>query len=367
MRIGLDYRPAITFPNSGIGRQTLALEGAIAGLPGVQLELFSTAPADHPVRQRAHCPTWASPLQGVHRLPLRLRFEAGFLPRALREQQIDVHICNFNMGLPLPPRAPGTRYVLQLHDLFQLTHRNRHDSSLRALVYGVSDRLSIGYSVRVADRIWTPSQFTADEVARYFPAARHKVRVLPNLVSGLSETVEPVAALSVPQRYWLAVGIREPRKNIPWFVSSWLAARKQCASVPELVLVGQREELPVEQRQLPGLHVLHGLSDAQLCSLYQQADRLWQPAYAEGFGLPVVEALGLGTPVAVARGSALDEVAPATSPRFDSRDGAALNRLMEALAQQTKEPAAPLQSWAARFSETPYRANVAQLIEELRP
>lgn len=367
MRVALDYRPAISFPHSGIGRQTLALEAAIAALPGVELQLFSTAPAGHPLRQRALCPDWSSPLQGVHRLPLRLRFEAGFLPHALREQRIDVHVCNFNMGLPLPTRPPGVRYVLQLHDLFQLTHRNRHASSFRAMFYGVSDRLSIGYSVKVADRIWTPSQFTAGEVARWFPAARDKIRVLPNLVSGLADSVDSIDALGLPSRYWLAVGTREPRKNIPWFIEAWQAARQQHAAVPELVLVGAREELPQEQRQLAGLHVVHGLSDAQLRALYQRAQRLWQPAYAEGFGLPVVEALGQGTPVAVARGSALDEVAPPEAPRFDPRDGAALSRLMETLAQDASGPGSASKEWAARFAEAPYRANVARLLDELRP
>ena len=366
MRVALDYRPAISFPHSGIGRQTLALEAAIAALPDVELQLFSTAPAEHPLRQRALCPDWSSPLQGVHRLPLRLRFEAGFLPRALREQRIDVHVCNFNMGLPLPPRPPGVRYVLQLHDLFQLTHRNRHASSLRAMVYGVSDRLSIGYSVRVADRIWTPSQFTADEVARCFPAARDKVRVLPNLVSELADSLESIDALGLPPRYWLAVGIREPRKNIPWFVEHWAQARADDPAVPDLVLVGGAEFVPAQQHALPGLHLMPPLGDAELQWLYQAAERLWQPSYAEGFGLPVIEAMAMGTPVAVASGTSLDEIVPPGTPRFSPHNGAAAVALMRELARPTAPDRQALRDWAGRYAEQPYRARVSELLQELQ-
>ncbi|MEN1226717.1 glycosyltransferase, partial [Pseudomonas aeruginosa] len=64
----------------------------------------------------------------------------------------------------------------------------------------------------------------------------------------------------------------------------------------------------------------------------QTAERLWQPSYAEGFGLPVVEALSVGTPVAVASGTSLDEITPPSAPRFSPTDGAALERLMLRLA-----------------------------------
>ncbi|WP_049315302.1 glycosyltransferase, partial [Pseudomonas aeruginosa] len=91
----------------------------------------------------------------------------------------------------------------------------------------------------------------------------------------------------LPPRYWLLVGTRELRKNVPWFVSAWARARAQAPGVPPLVLVGSLDHLPEEQRGLPGLHALGGLDDAELHALYRQAERLWQPSYAEGFGLPV--------------------------------------------------------------------------------
>ena len=366
MRLGLDYRPAAVAPRSGIGRQVLAMEAALRGLPQDAVQLYAAAPNGYPLRQQAHCPAWQEPLAGMHRLPARWRFEARFLPRAVAEDRLDVYIATANSGLPLGRIPPALRQVLLLHDLFQLTLPNRHRTPLHALAYRGIDRLAIGHAVAAATVIWTPSQFTADEAADLFPRHAGKLRVLPNAVSPLRRAdAAPPAGL--PARYWLVVGSREPRKNIPCFLDAWREARGRAADVPAIVLVGHAGDLPPAYRQMTHLHVLDALDDARLAALYAQAERLWHPAYAEGFGLPVVEALAAGTPVAVARGSALDEVTPPDAARFDPHDGPALSALMLRLAAR---PAAPdreaCRAFAARFAPEAYAARLHELLDELR-
>ena len=366
MRIGLDYRPATSYPNSGIGRQNLALEQALRANPDVQLQLFSQAPVDHPIRRKAHCPVWGGSLTGLHRLPARVRFEAGFLPGSLREAGIEAYIANFNMGLPLGRKPAGMKYVLQLHDLFQLTLVNAHGSALKARLYGFTDKQSIAWSVKVADRIWVPSQYTANELLKLFPHARDKVRILPLLVTPFSGEPAGLSELKLPSRYWLCVGTREPRKNIAWFVSAWQQARQQNPDIPDLVLVGAQDHLPAAQQHLGGVHFLSNLSDPQLHALYLGAARLWQPSYAEGFGLPVIEALALGTPVAVATGSSLDEITPPDSPRFSPTDSQALVDLMKTLAPEPPADKAALMAWAQGYGEQAFNRRFNELLEELR-
>lgn len=365
MRVGLDYRPATVAPQSGIGRQVRALEQALQAREDTQLVRFSEAPFDHPQREQACCPPWESPLGGLQRPQVRLRFEGRFLPGALRQQRIDLYIATANMGLPIGRKPRGQRQALLLHDLFQLTEHNHHRSRLKALAYRMIDTASIAWSVWRADRVWCPSAFSAGETERLFPFARGKVRVLPNQVETFAEGDAPRPA-DLPARYWLAVGTREPRKNMPRFVEAWRDARTCEASVPELVLVGHPDDLPETLRALPGLHWRHGLGDAELLALYRHAECLWQPSYAEGFGLPVVEALGLGTPVALGRGSALDEVAPGESPRFDPHDAADIRRVLLDIARQPLPRDLPaLTEWAARYAPASYRARLDQLLREL--
>lgn len=366
MRIGLDYRASAGYPTTGIGRQNFALEEAFRALPDVQLQLFGVAPYDHPIRRLIHAPKWATPLNSVHRLPDRLGFEARFLPKALRDAEIQVYVANINMGLPIGRKPANIRYVLQLHDLFQITQQNNHGSRLKASIYRLTDYLSIAYSLRVADVVWVPSQFTANEVVRLFPAAREKLRVVPLLVEGFKGEPADIRSLQLPERYWLCVGTREPRKNISWFVDAWQNARLQFPTVPDLVLVGSDEPLNDSQRRLPGLHILSGISDEELHAVYRDADRLWQPSYAEGFGLPVIEALKVGTRVAVASGSSLDEITPPDSPRFSPTDSHALVQLMGTLSTAPEEDPETLKAWTATYDREAFCKRVHDALEELR-
>ncbi|QOZ81938.1 MULTISPECIES: glycosyltransferase family 4 protein [Chromobacterium] len=365
MRIGIDYRPVTAAPRSGIARQVLALEAALAARPNVEVLRFTACPADHPHRRLAECPARPSPTDGLHRPRERWHFECRFLPRAIRARRLDLYIATANTGLPLWRAPGGVRYAMLLHDVFQLTLDNYHVSLLRALAYRVIDWIGTARSLQRADAIWTPSQFTADAAARLFPRQRAKLALLPNAVP---QPAAPAAALpaSLPARYWLAVGAREPRKNMPWFVEQWRKARQRQPDLPALALVARPEDLPAELRRLEGLIWLSDLDDGMLSAVYAAAERLWQPSYAEGFGLPVIEALAQGTPVAVATGSALDEVAPPQAARFAPNDASGLQALMHRLAAAGPDGDADAnRAWARRYDMDAYRRRVDQLLDRL--
>ena len=364
MRIGIDYRPVTAAPHSGIARQVLALEQALLA-EGCELLRFSMAPEGHPHRQLAICPPATPASAGLHRPRWRLVFELGFLPGALRQHGVDLYIATANSGLPLRRPPILRRQVLLLHDVFQLTLPGRHASWLHGRVYGAMDRFLIGHAVRGADAIWTPSQFSAAALARLYPRAAQRTSVLSNAVLPLAAP-SPTPDPALPARYWLVVGTREPRKNIPFLLQQWNALRVDCHALPDLVLIGDPADVPAQLAALSGLHWRSGLSDAQLSRLYHDAERLLHPATAEGFGLPVIEALSCGTPVAVATGSALDEITPAQALRFDPQDAAALRRALLAAAagRAEQESAGALMLAAQRYSAGPYQQRVAQLLQE---
>ena len=368
MKVGLDFRAVTAAPQSGVARQVLALYEGIRQRHDTQVLPFTAAPFDHPHRAKAVCPSFASPVTGLHRPTERWRFERHFLPEAVGVHDIDVYVATVNMGLPMGLSAAQrrrTRWVLQLHDLFQITQRQRPTAAWRAAAYRVLDRFSIRHAVGIADAVWVPSDHTARTLIALLPHASERVRILPNAV--------PVDAwrcvqqdVFAPPRYWLVVGTREPRKNVRWFVAVWAQARERWPElIPALVLVGHPDDVPGAP---DGVRFVHGIADAQLASWYRQAERLWHPSVAEGFGLPVVEAAACGTPVATAWGSALDEVTPPGSPRFDPQDTAALLDLMHQVAAQRSGPAdAPerLVQWARRFDLPAHAQRVDELLGEL--
>ena len=80
----------------------------------------------------------------------------------------------------------------------------------------------------------------------------------------------------------------------------------------------------------------------------------------------MIEALNTGTPVAVATGSSLDEVAPPDSPRFSPVDSGNLIRLMGTLSQAPEEDPAIARDWTQRYQLKAFCERVHAALEELR-
>lgn len=81
----------------------------------------------------------------------------------------------------------------------------------------------------------------------------------------------------------------------------------------------------------------------------------------------MIEALSVGTPVAVASGTSLDEITPPSAPRFSPTDGPALTELMISLGERAAdESPEQCRQWAERFNHRAYRRRLAELIEELK-
>ncbi|WP_143033492.1 glycosyltransferase family 4 protein [Roseicitreum antarcticum] len=120
----------------------------------------------------------------------------------------------------------------------------------------------------------------------------------PELPAGMPDPSRP---------YFVTLGTIEPRKNHALLLDLWdsLAARLPQENMPALVIIGGRgwNNRAVFDRldhgPLRGQHVfeLTGLADGAVASCLQNARALLFPSHAEGFGLPVAEALALGTPV----------------------------------------------------------------------
>lgn len=369
MRVGLDIRALTAAPYSGVGRQALALYNTVRMRTDTEAVPFTNAPLTHQHRSWACCPARPVSTEALQRPLERYRFERDFLPEAISAMAVDVYVATANMGLPIgltDVRRKRTKWVLQVQDLFQFQQREgRRSSGLKARLDQQCDRWSVRHAMRLADAIWVPSSFTAEMVLDQFPDTASRLRLLADAVP-LEAWQRLHQDVFAPQRYWLVVGTHAPRKNINWFLVVWQQARDTWPDlIPPLVVIGHPRDVKAVPSQV---RFVHGLNDAQLGNWYRQAERLWHPALAEGFGLPVIEAAACGTPVATAKGSALDEITPAGAPRFDPRDEVGLVQLMSRLARQRRgedESIEALQAWARRYDLPVYAARVDELLKEL--
>lgn len=162
---------------------------------------------------------------------------------------------------------------------------------------------------RHADLVICNSHQTTGDVARHFPRLG---RVPPCVTAHLGvDFAVPDPALLPPlvkldQPYFVALGTIEPRKNHAVLLDVWddLARRlPDGVRLPELHIVGNRgwNNVAVFDRldthPPAGVYEHNALPDSAVAALLQSATALLCPSHAEGFGLPLVEAAALGTPV----------------------------------------------------------------------
>ena len=211
----------------------------------------------------------------------------------------------------LPPLTPG-RAALLVHDL---SFRARPDFFPRAVALYM--HLLTGQAIRRAEVVVALSEFTRQELMRFYPVAPERVVVVPPGVGPeYTSQGDPaadrtaLAALGVSQPYVLAVGNIHPRKNLERLLGAWLSLSATHQAVPRMVWAGLDRwgsSRLLNRARAAGVQLLGYVEPARLPALYRQAEALAYPSLYEGFGLPPLEAMACGTPVLTANTTSLPE------------------------------------------------------------
>ncbi|MCB8925245.1 MAG: glycosyltransferase family 4 protein [Ardenticatenaceae bacterium] len=340
MRIGIDVTAALT-QGGGIGRYTRELVQALAAVDAQNsYQLFSakppaTLPVPEPLPQTKNFVHKPAPLdeRWLYRLWYRLRLP---LPVQWVTGQIDLfHSPDF----VLPPVNGRIPTLLTVHDLSFVHYPHVFPERLVTYLNQV-----VPWSIGRATHILADSDATRQDLLNIWQVPPEKVTVL---YSGVHERFEPVedGALITAVRhkyhlqdwpYILSVGTLQPRKNYQMLIRAFaLLADK----VPHhLVISGGKGWLydemlaEVERQGLTGrVHFIGFVDDADLPTLYSEADLFVFPSLYEGFGLPLLEAMGCGTAVLTSNSSSLPEVAGTAARQLPPTDEAAWTENMLAL------------------------------------
>lgn len=239
-------------------------------------------------------------------------------------------------------RPPMRRYVVTAHDLFPLTMDNISDAKQRNRFAGFIDGLAPDASM-----ILTPSDYVAQSIAERYPEKASLIRTTP-LAAGDAFSPTPASpellartGVAPGERYLLFVGRVDDRKNIERMLAAFLAIpesdRKGVLFV--LALSGLREAIAkfkisnATMLQSAGIRVIHDLSTIDIVMLLSNARALAFVSLAEGFGLPVLEAMRCGCPVLTSNTTSLPEVAGDAALLVDPYDRDAIREAMLRLIQ----------------------------------
>jgi glycosyltransferase involved in cell wall biosynthesis len=260
--------------------------------------------------------------------------EQLLLPRLGARAGIDLM---HSLGSTAPMRGRFAR-VVTVHDLiyahFPDAHAGIRDRGMRVLVPG---------GVRRAERVIADSRSTRDDLIELIGLPAEKIDVVP-LGLGAVRRAQPMPERELRERFALAhrdvalsLSAKRPHKNLRALLDA--LADLDAAARPVLVLPGYPTAHEAELREHARARGLEHdvrfpawVSAQELEGLWQLARAFVYPSLYEGFGLPVLEAMARGVPVACSDASSLPEVAGEAALLFDphrpAQIAAALRRLL---------------------------------------
>jgi glycosyltransferase involved in cell wall biosynthesis len=264
-------------------------------------------------------PTRAIPLTGRLK-PLRVAAENTWLATQARQDGLDL-VHHLNAVLPLVRRTPG---IVTVHDLQPFDMAANFHPAKRVYLHR-----SVPRSIRRARLVLTPSEFVRQGVIDRFGVAPQRVRAIRWGVDPPSTQItvgQVQARYALPRRWFVFPAVTWPHKNHEMLVRAFATVAAKEHDVM-LVLTGgeaQAEETLRDEITRLGLRGrvrrTGRIPRADLLAIVRGATALTFPSRYEGFGLPVLEAMSLGTPVLSADAASLPEVVGDAGRLIDAGD-----------------------------------------------
>jgi glycosyltransferase involved in cell wall biosynthesis len=331
--------------------------------------LYRETPADPPE------PAWW--YRGLRRAYRRLRGRAVSpcrdLAELIRRERLDVWFCPLMFYLPFQTDVPVVHTIADLQHEHYPQFFDEKQLATRALGYQ--------FSCKAAAATIAISQHVAEDIKRFYGVDPARVFGIPLALDPYMEDVLPRAERLTAQArikyrldgdyiYYPANGW--PHKNHANLVRAMRWVAREAPGV-KLVLSGYANDLLQRIEPLLNEHGLHDLvrylgyvTRDDVVGLYAGARMLVFPSLFEGFGLPLLEAMHLGTPVACSRVGSLPEVAGDATLFFDPHDDRDIARAIVSILQDDSLRQRLIDAGRAQVARFSYARTAAETLEVFR-
>jgi glycosyltransferase involved in cell wall biosynthesis len=237
-----------------------------------------------------------------------------------RAEKADIIHFPYNWSFPFRKRVPC---ILTVHDVIPLTFREAMGFFTNHFLY----RPGIRTATRLNDVIATVSEFSKKDIGLKLGVPETKIKVIPNglrqpYAANQNLEAELVAQYGLKKGFILYVGGIHERKNVPGLVRAFSKLVHTSGFEGRLLITGNVSGAPyqVKMKKLCDAAVREAgmekrviftgfVSDQELDTLMRLAVFLVYPSLYEGFGIPILEAMRVGTPVITSNLTAMPEVA----------------------------------------------------------
>jgi len=239
---------------------------------------------------------------------VRLIFSA---PTASRREKLDVF--HFQYIAPIRSSCP---VVLTVHDVLFETHPQFFPQS-----FVIRSKALVRWSSKKSAHIFTVSNYCKTKIQEIYKIPDDKISITSNAAdfemfhpNGSMESKRLIYNKWGISNFMLTIGRLEPRKNHIMLLKAYSMLKERGIDLPQLVIVGQRDFgyqdifKEIAKKKLEhSVTILEKVDDEWIPHLYRSALFFIYPSYAEGFGIPPLEAMACGCPVISSDTTALPE------------------------------------------------------------
>ena len=226
--------------------------------------------------------------------------------------------------------------LVTIHDLKYLLFPHFFNNYLKSLYY----KWIVQRGVRRASSIIAVSHSTKKDIES-LSVPSDKIQVVYEAPTILTNSTEELPGAVRGKKYLLFVGENRPHKNIRRIIMAYKIARHKLHKLKDhalyLVIAGSRFGPISKEQKDDGIIFVGAVDDNTLIPLYKNALALVYPSLYEGFGLPIIEAMKLGTPVITSNCSSMKEVAGNAAVLVDPGDSEQIARAMARLVVDKNE------------------------------
>ena len=254
--------------------------------------------------------------------------DAVTIQKVAQREHADIIHFPYNWSFPFVKKIPS---ILTIHDVIPFAFREAMGYFKNHLVYKPAIRIA----ARLNTVITTVSEFSKQDISRKLGVPEEKIRVIPNglrvpNIPGAEERKRLLDRYGAHDGFVLNVGGIHERKNIPRLIQAFsLLVRKGYQG--KLIITGSVSGAPYQERmkricdkvvaetEMGERVVFTGfISEKELDHLYHCAQIFVYPSLYEGFGIPVLEAMKIGTPVITSNITVMKEIAGDAAVLVDS-------------------------------------------------
>ena len=317
-KIGFNGRPFIQNQMRGIARHTFNLINELHILePEIEIHIFCNDKMNIHFKEKLLFATFHE-----NKIKPKFLWEVWYLPKLLKSQSIDLYHSTNNVGIPYTNKIPT---ILTIHDV--ITHQHRITFKFSNWWGALNYKLEYAL-LKKANQYLTVSQDSKLKINSEMNIDKNKIEVYYN-GTNLTNTSEE----EDKGNYYLYVGGLEERKNVEFLIDT-LSELSCDFSGLKLILVSEVESANLRlkdkiQKSNFSIEIKSRLTDEELGGLYSKAKMVIIPSLDEGFGLPVAEAMGLRSPLAISRIPIFLEVSNLLSYFFSPHDNRELKRIIE--------------------------------------